>query len=203
MKQWPSWPRVGQPRIGLRHALLMVALLGPVRCLAHAAELDGVQLSNTLQAGGKILHLNGIGLRTYSIFGLHIYVAGLYLEHPSTDADAILQSPETKLLNIRFVRNVSADAARNAWRTGLAKNCQPPCQLDPEDVARFLEHVPAMHVGEGYTILFTRQGATVTADGAPLGTITKPQFAEAMLATFLGPVPASSRLKAELLQGHD
>lgn len=203
MKQWLAWPHVGWPHLGLRHVLLMLAILAPVRCLAHAAELDGVQLPDTLQADGKILHLNGIGLRTYSIFGLHIYVAGLYLEHPSTDADEILRSPETKLLKIRFMRNVSAEAARNSWRTALEKNCLPPCQLDPGDVAQFLEHVPAMHAGERYSILFTPQGATVTADGALLGIIPKPQFAEAMLATFLGPAPASSRLKAELLQGHD
>jgi hypothetical protein len=198
-----GWPRIGWPRIGLRHALLIVALLVPVRCLAGTAELDGVRLSDTAQVDGKILHLNGIGLRTYSILGIHIYVVGLYLEHPSTNAEAIMQSPETKLLKIRFVRNVGADAARNAWRKGLENNCRAPCRLDPDDLARFLALVPAMHAGERYSILFTGLGASVTADGAPLGTIAKPEFAAAMLATFLGAKPASARLKAELLQGHD
>jgi hypothetical protein len=187
----------------LCHALLIAALLAPIQCLAQVAELDGVQLPVTARADGKTLHLNGVGLRTYSILGIHIYVAGLYLEHPSTDADAVMRSPETKLLKIRFVRNVGAEAARNAWRTGLQNNCRAPCQLDPQDVARFLAEIPAMHAGERYSFLFTRQGATIRADGIPLGTITKPQFAMAMLATFLGPAPASPRLKAELLQGHD
>src|SRR5208283_4626218 len=110
------------------------------------------------------------------------------------DAEVVLQSPETTLLMIRFVRSVSAEAARDAWRNGLENNCQAPCQLDPEDLARFLAQVPAMHEGELYSILFTRQGAAVTADGTPLGTISKPQFARAMLATFLGHAPASARL---------
>jgi hypothetical protein len=187
----------------LRYALLIVALLAPIRCLAGTAELDGVKLSDTAQVDGKILHLNGIGLRTYSILGIHIYVVGLYLEHPSTDAQAIMRSPETKLLKIRFVRNVGADAARNAWRKGLLNNCQAPCQLDPDDLAHFLALVPAMHAGQRYSILFTELGATVSADGAPLGTIAKPQFAAAMLATFLGAKPASPMLKAELLQGRE
>jgi hypothetical protein len=187
----------------LRYALLIVALLAPIRCLAGTAELDGVKLSDTAQVDGKILHLNGIGLRTYSILGIHIYVVGLYLEHPSTDAQAIMRSPETKLLKIRFVCNVGADAARNAWRKGLLNNCQAPCQLDPDDLAHFLALVPAMHAGQRYSILFTELGATVSADGAPLGTIAKPQFAAAMLATFLGAKPASPMLKAELLQGRE
>jgi len=192
----------------LRHAqlcvaLLFVALLAPVRCLAATADLDGVELPQIARADGKILHLNGIGLRTYSILGIHIYVAALYLEHPSTDAEAIMRSPETKLLEIRFVRDIGADTARRAWRTGLENNCRTPCQLDPDDVAHFLALIPGMHKGERYSILFTGLGATVSADGTVLGTIAKPQFAAAMLATFLGPAPASPRLKAELLQGRD
>jgi len=202
---WPCvrWPHIRWPRIGLRHALLIAALFAPDRCLAAAAELDGVQLPRTIVADGKTLYLNGIGLRTYSIFHIHIYVAGLYLEHQSTDANTVMRSPETKLLRIQFVHNVSANAARDAWRTGLQNNCRAPCQLDPADLARFLAEIPDMHAGERYSILFTQHGAAVTADATSLGTISQPQFVSAMLATFLGTMPASARLKAELLEGHD
>ena len=185
-----------------RSVLFVAAVIVPICVLAHAADLDGVQLPSTLQADGKTLLLNGIGLRTYSILGIHIYVAGLYLEQFRTNADEILQSPETKLLTIRFKRNVTADQARDAWRKGLVNNCMAPCRIDPQDIADFIAQVPAMHAGESYSMLFTAQGATVTVDGIELATISKPQFAKAMLATFLGRAPASSRLKAELLQGH-
>jgi len=171
-------------------------------CAVRAAEVDGVQLPSTLQADGKTLQLNGFGLRTYSILGIHIYVVGLYLEHPSTDADAILRSHDTKMLIVKFERNISAESARDAWRTGLNNNCPMPCRLDPADVASFLASVPAMHAGESYAILFTADGATVTADGSPVGTISKRPFARALLATFLGRAPASPKLKEELLQGH-
>ena len=114
-----------------------------------------------------------------------------------------MQSPETKLLEVRFVRDVGADAARRAWRSGLENNCLAPCQLDPDDVAHFLSLVQGMHKGERYSILFNGLGATVSADGTVLGAIAKPQFAAAMLATFLGPAPASPRLKADLLRGHE
>ena len=168
---------------------------------AHAAELDGVQVPDTLRVDGKTLHLNGFGLRTYSVLGIHIYVASLYLEHLSTNPEQIIQSSETKLLMVRFEHNVSADQARRAWRDGLDNNCEAPCHLNPDDVGRFLDMVPAMHAGDNYSLLFTQSGATVSVSGKLIGTITEPQFADAMLATFLGPKPASPRLKREL-QGH-
>lgn len=174
----------------------------PVGRVARAAEPGGVQLPDTLEVNGRRLILNGYGLRTYSILGIHIYVAGLYLEHPSTNPEQIIHSPETKLLAIRFVHDVTADAARKAWRDGFADNCVAPCQLDPNDVARFLAYVPAMRDGDNYSLLFTRDGVSVAVNGRQVGVISKRQFADAMLATFLGPRPASERLKQNLLQGH-
>src|SRR5438874_13575650 len=110
---------------------------------AHAADLDGVAMPETRVADGAPVRLNGIGLRTFSVLGIRIYVAGLYLERRSDNADAILHSPEKKLLDIRFVRDVDADDAREAWRDGFARNCKAPCYLDPRDVQRFLAAVPA------------------------------------------------------------
>ena len=170
--------------------------------VARPAELDGIQLPATVQANGTTLHLNGYGLRTYSLLGIHIYVAALYLEHPSPDAEQIIGWPETKLLVVRFERNVSAEAARKAWREGLENNCQSPCTLDPDDVARFLSEIPAMHAGDNYSLLFTPHGAIVSVSGQQIGVVSRPAFADAMLATFLGPHPASQKLKQELLLDH-
>jgi chalcone isomerase-like protein len=174
----------------------------PTRFEAHAVELDGGQIPTTAQAGGKILYLNGYGLRTYSVLGVHIYAASLYLEHPNTNAEAIIHSSETKLLTVRFEHNVSIDQAQNSWKTGLDNNCVAPCHLDPEDVQRFLSQVPAMHSGDNFNLLFTQNVATVSVNGQQIGTISRRQFAEAVLATFLGPNPASPSLKQELLRGH-
>lgn len=186
----------------LRCQLFALGVLGAVVGGARGAEIDGIQVPETVQADGKVLHLNGVGLRTYSILRLHVYVAALYLEHPSTDPGAVLSSPETKLLTVRFLRDVSADTARKSWQTGFANNCLPPaCSLDPAEVTDFLDHVPAMRAGDRFSLLFDEHGAAVDMDGHPLGVVPQPKFAEAMLATFLGPRPGSNRLKRELLAG--
>jgi hypothetical protein len=183
-------------------AWIAITFMVPVCIVAHAAELEGVQLPATLEVNGATLQLNGYGLRTYSLLGIHIYVAGLYLEHLSTDPEAIIKSPETKLLTVRFEHSVTADEARNAWREGFANNCLAPCHLDTQDVEHFLAMVPAMHVGDNYSLLFIHRSAIVTVSGQRLGMITEPQLAETILATFLGPKPASQQLKQDLLRRH-
>jgi hypothetical protein len=185
----------------LPRLLLAFALMLPAWSVARAVELAGVQLPETVQVNGKALRLNGFGLRTFSPLRFRIYVAALYLEHPSTDPNAIITSPETRLLAVTFVRSISANTARRSWRDGLENNCLSPCHLDPRDVAAFLAEVPAMHAGDSFSLLFTPGGATVTVNGRQLGVIPNPQFAEAMLATFLGPRAASPRLKRQLLAG--
>ena len=176
-------------------AAAIIALAGS----ASAAQLDGVTLPDAVALDGTELHLNGIALRTYSWVGIHIYVAGLYLEHPSHDAKAVLDSPEKKLLDVRFVHDVGTTAARQAWREGFEKNCRAPCHLAPSDVERFLAGMPAMRAGDRSTLAFTREGLKITMDGHMMATITDPVFSRAVLATFIGPEPPTPRLKRGLL----
>lgn len=194
--------RISLVTVLLSCTLAMTIMILSFRYAARAVELDGVQVPATIQVGGKTLQLNGYGIRTYSILGIHIYAVSLYLEHLSTDPNEIIQSPETKLLSVRFEHAISAEQAQNAWRTGLADNCVAPCQLDPHDVEEFLSRVPAMSSGEYFYLVFSENGATISANGQQIGVISRRQFANAVLATFLGPHPASPPLRQELLRGH-
>lgn len=182
------------PRIVALAAMLTLLSVG-----AAAAAFEGVSLPDTATFGGTQLRLNGIGLRTYSWLRIRIYVAGLYLERPSRDAEAILRSPEKKLLVVRFIHDVDAEDARKAWREGFQDNCLPPCHLAPADIARFLAAVPDMRSGDRSTLAFTAASVSITLNGQTLGTISDPMFAHAVLATFLGPHPPTPQLKRELL----
>ena len=179
---------------------LILAAAGLVSLsVAHAADLDGISMPDVRVVNGTQMRLNGIGLRTFSVLGIRIYVAGLYLERRSDDPDAILHSPEAKLLDIRFLRDVDAEDARRAWQDSFEQNCKAPCHLDPGDLQRFLAAVPSVRRGDDSTLLFTAQGVHVTFNRRPMGDIADPSFAELMLNTFIGPVPPTPRLKRELL----
>jgi hypothetical protein len=82
--------------------------------VAHAADLDGVSMPDMRVVNGTQMHLDGIGLRTFSVLGIRIYVAGLYFNRRCDNPDAILHPLETKLLRIRFLRNLDA-AVRHGW----------------------------------------------------------------------------------------
>jgi Chalcone isomerase-like len=182
--------------------LATVVALAPFS-LARAADLNGVAMPDTRIADGTQMQLNGIGLRTFSLLRIPVYVAGLYLERRNDNPDAIMHSTETKLLDIRFLRDVDAEAARKAWLDGLEGNCKKPCSLDPRDVQRFLAAVPAVHNGDETTLLFTQNGVGVRLNGQSVGAITDPHFAEVMLATFIGVEPPTPRLKRQLLGNRD
>ena len=186
----------------IRGLILAAAILVAVT-VAHAADLEGVSMPETRVVDGTQMRLNGIGLRTYSALGIRIYVAGLYLERRSGDPDTILHSQERKLLDIRFLRDVDAEDARKAWRDAFDQNCKAPCYLDPHDVERFLAAVPSVHKGDDSALLFTSEGVHVTFNGRLMGDIHDPHFAELMLATFIGAVPPTPRLKRELLGFRD
>lgn len=182
--------------------VIAAALLAGGAAPSASAELDGVALPDVATAAGRRLVLNGIGLRTYSVVRVHIYVAGLYLEQRSGDPDAILRSPGVKLIEVRFLRDVGADDARRSWREGLHANCVDPCRLSPQQVEQFLAAVPAVHRGDSGTLLFTPRGLDVAFNGRAYGTVPDPSFAHVVLATFLGSAPASPDLKRALLGGN-
>ena len=117
----------------------------------------------------------------------------------SDDAETILHSPQWKLLHIRFLRDVDVEDARKAWRDGLEQNCKNPCHLDEGGVRKFLAALPPIHKGDESAMLFTSNGVDVTFNGKPMGEIPDSQFAEVILATFIGAEPATPRLKRELL----
>ena|SRR5271166_5984781 len=178
-------------------AAFSVALSGP----ATAASLDGITLADMRMVGGTPLRLNGIALRTYSLLRIHIYVAGLYLEHPTDDAEQILRSPEKKMLDIRFVHDVDAASARKAWLEGFDSNCESPCPVNRSEIDKFLAAVTDMRKGDVTALVFTPGQVAFQRDGQTVGTVKEP-LASVILASFIGPVPPTERLKRELLGGH-
>jgi hypothetical protein len=178
---------------------LILAAVGLAPLSVGAAELQGVSLPDICVVDGMRMRLNGIALRTYSVLNIPIYVAGLYLERPSRDGNSILRSRQRKLLQMRFLHDVDAKDAREAWQDGLEQNCTAPCYLDPAAVQRFLASVPSMRKDDESTMLFTPAGMTATVNGRPIGELADPNFASALLATFIGAVPPTPQLKRQLL----
>lgn len=178
-------------------ALLLALLL--LAAPARAAELAGVTLPDTRAAAGATLRLNGIAARSYTIFRVTVYVAGLYLERPEHDPAAILRSPARKLVEVRYLRAVGQEDMHRAWRALLDANCPAPCAVPPALVEQFLAMTPGMRAGGSTTYVVTPAGVGVAVDGQPLGSVAGEAFGRLLLATFIGPAATSPEVRDGLL----
>jgi hypothetical protein len=186
---------------GLPRWSFLAFLLFTYVSAAAAVELDGVAMPEAQNVAGARLALNGLALRTYSFLKVHIYVAGLYLEKRTSDAKAILDSKQTKLLRFAFLRDVDAEAARKSWAEAFARSCGEPCRLPAESIDRFLAAVPSVREGETSTLLFNDRGMDFFMNGRLVGRVADTEFARIILATFIGQNPTSQEVKVGLLGG--
>ena len=176
--------------------LLSLTLCAP---LANALDMAGVRFAETRELDGRTLVLNGAGLREYGWMKIDVYAAALWLPAPALDADALLSSPELKLIEVHLLRDASAETTREAWRRYLDANCVAPCVLPQAQTARFLALLPPTVRGDVQSYRFENDRVTLHRNGALIGEVEGGDFARRLLATWIGAVPTSEHLKRALL----
>jgi len=179
-------------------ALVGVLTLGVA---SQAATMGGVTLPDTYPAGGQSLVLNGIGIRTLTIFNVKVYVAGLYVAQRSGDARAIMASPGPKVILLQFLHSASKSDIEKQYREGEARNCGHG-ECDPADEAdyeRLIAATPAAAVGDTLTYILSPRGVRVLVNNRQIAEFANPDLALRLLAGFIGPTPPSEDLKRHLL----
>lgn len=181
---------------------IVVLLLGLWLALpARAATVSGASLPDTYPVAGQNLVLNGIGIRTLTIFSIRAYVAGLYLPQKSSDARAILASPGPKVILLQFLHSASKSQVEGQFREGEKRNCSNN-ECDPADAAdfeRLVAAAPAAAVGDTSTYIFTTRGVRVLANNRVIGDFANRDLALRLLAGFIGDKPPSEDLRQRLL----
>ena len=179
-------------------AVIALAAFAFAPLLANAATLAGVTLPDSVQVAGKTLVLNGVGLRTKFI--VKVYVAGLYLEQKSSDANVIMASDAPKRLVMHFVRDASKNQMTDAFQEGFEKNSPEAAKSMKADIDRLLSAVT--DVKEGQEMVFTYvpgTGTVLSINGQDKVTIADPAFAPVVFSLWLGPKPPNADLKKGLL----
>ena len=178
-------------------ALCGLVLAGPGR----AASISGLSLPDTYPLAGQALVLNGLGIRTLTIFKVKVYLAGLYVAQRSRDARAILASPGPKVILMQFLHKASKEDVEKQYREGEAKNCgRGECNpSDKDDFERLVALTPGAAVGDTLAYICTQRGLRVLFNGKPVADIANPDLAMRILAGFIGSYPPSEDLKARLL----
>jgi hypothetical protein len=168
---------------------------------AIGATLAGASLPDTYNLNGQTLILNGLGLRTLTIFNIRAYIAGLYLPRPNHDAQQILTSSEPRIIVLKFLRGASKARIEKQYRAGEAQNCgQGGCApSDEADFERLVAAAPAVQRGDTSTYVFTATGVRVFANDQLIGDFANKDLAYHLLAGFIGSHPPSQQLRSQLL----
>ena len=189
----------------MRPPLLRLFLLAALCCWlatnAAAATLAGETLPDTYSVDGKSLVLNGIGVRTLTIFAIRAYVAALYLPNPSHDAQQILASPGPKVILLKFIRAASKSRVERQYREGEEKNCgDGGCdRSDEADFERLVAAAPAVAAGDTSAYVFTGKRVRVFANDRLIDEFTNQDLAYRLLSGFIGNRPPSQKLRRQLL----
>lgn len=181
-----------------KRALWIPACLLAITIVAPAAEVAGIKMADTVTVEGKVLRLNGMGLRKKIVF--KVYVAGLYLETPSKDASTAISSEQTKSIRLHILRSLSASQLAESISEGFWKNSMSQKSKLEARVQELNKMIPSVVEGDLIELTYVPgKGTMVTAKGQQRGIIQGKDFADALFAIWLGSNPIQADLKKALL----
>jgi hypothetical protein len=188
-------------RIAVRLLLVVGAFASLVLSAtnAPAAEIGGVKLPDQVTLQGKTLKLNGAGLRQATILKVNVYAAGLYLEKPSGDSEAIANSDQPRSIEMVFMRDVSAKQMAEAFQEGFDKNCVAGCAELKPDITKLQGLLKDMKKGESMALHFLPDGVEVVIRGQKAGSIGDKAFSHQLIRCWIGKNPPNAGLKEGLL----
>ncbi len=181
-------------------AAAIVALLGFAP--ARAAEVEGVEVADSVKVGGARLELNGAGMRT--VYIVKAYVAALYVPSRSPQPEVLLSQKGPRRLSLTMLADLSSEWVVQRFVASLRENCleHELTKLAPR-VERLIDTMLTLgqtRKGERIDIDFSAGATSVSVDGHPLGpAIPGEDLFTAILRIFVGERPIDAELKQAML----
>lgn len=194
----PSW----KSRTAIATTCL-AAIVGSVQMPAYALDATGT----APQASGTTLVLNGTGARLGTT--RYLYLAKLYLEHKTTDPQAILQNIGTTQFRMTMLQDASAEDILQLLSQGIIANASDDDLItlvsEIFEVGVMLSAQGQLRVGDSVQIdSHPATGTTLTllsrAHSEPVAqTFANPRLFKVIMGIWLGDRPADPALKQALL----
>jgi len=164
----------------------------------QAASLAGVTMPDTVQIAGKTLMLNGLGLR--SKYMVKVYVAGLYLEQKSSDANAIIKADAPRRIVLQFVHGASKSQMTDAFNESFNDNTPDAMKTMKPDIDKLLGAIDGVKVGDQMVFTYVPgTGTTFAQGGQDKVTIPGAAFGQVVFSVWLGPKPPTADCKTGML----
>jgi hypothetical protein len=171
--------------------------------ITTAAEINGINIEDTVKIGGQDIRLNGTGIRYKAIF--KVYVASLYVNGKKKTTADVLAAPGAKRVSLVMLREVSNEEFGQSFMAGIQKNSER------SERAKLIG--PLLKFGEMFaSIPVLKKGDVINTDWIPnsgthislnnkkiIDVIPDPAFYNVILKIWLGEQPADAKLKKLLL----
>jgi hypothetical protein len=164
----------------------------------QAREVSGVTMPKVVNVAGRDLLLNGMGVRREGIL-FKAYVIALYLERPATEAQVAIQTNEVKQIVITMLRDIGRDMFVHAIESGIMRNSGPAMPTLRARLDLLEQGVPDLRNGDVLDLTWVPSTGTIIRGQGRSITIPGKDFADALLAVWLGPKPVEASLKRALL----
>jgi hypothetical protein len=169
---------------------------------AGAMEVSGVKLADSVHLGSRDLVLNGAGLRTRFFF--KVYVAALYLGEKTHAAEAALDQPGEKRIELHILRELSDEKMLHAFNEVMSANHTP---AEMQALAPQMQELTAIfhaigEVRDGDVVALDYlpgDGTRIIVNGVLKGDIPGAVFNRALFKIWLGDKPAQADLKQKML----
>lgn len=163
--------------------------------------LSGKNVPDKIVVEKTTLLLNGTTYRKVSMFNVKVWLGALYLENPATDAEAVISSKSTKVIDLHALYDISASDSVKGWKLAIDSNCQSECQKLDAEIRKFYSSVPDFKKNSFYRYIFSNTGLQIFLENKEIFKSTSPEFATVLLKTWIGKNPPSDDIKKELLKG--
>ncbi|HDS15399.1 MAG TPA: hypothetical protein ENN66_02035 [Proteobacteria bacterium] len=167
---------------------------------AGALTFKGVEFADKIEISGQSLHLNGAGMRKK--FFLSIYACGLYLPHPTSDAEKAISTDVAKQVVMHFIHSkVGKDKIVQGWNDGFFNNSQEKISGLQERINSFNAFFDRdLVAGDRIVITYLpERGTSVSINQTEKGSIPGNDFMQALWAIWLGSNPADAGMKDGML----
>lgn len=175
---------------------LLCGVLGTVQ----AAEVNGVELPDTLQVDNTGLVLNGAGVRNK--YFMQVYVAGLYVPEPSSDAASIMNADEVQVMRVEITSSmITRSRFQETVQDGLKQSAG-------DEYPRYEHMLDALWADENLDVdkgdvfeyrYVPGEGTRFLRNGNTLKVVKGLDFKRVLFGIYLGEYPVQDSLKAELL----
>jgi hypothetical protein len=159
---------------------------------AHAKEVAGVKLDDSITVAGKELKLNGAGIRKKAIF--KVYVGGLYVETPGHDGAAILAQDQVMRVKEVFMRDIGKGKIVEVYEEGFKSGAGADLAKYQERINKLTAVMTDVKEGDEVTLTYVPgKGTTLNAHGADQVTIDGKDFARSCSSASGSARPRSTR----------